>query len=177
MKKYKRLNAGTASKIAKGLNDVIRFLDKGESFTNGDLRSLLEMNKTPYRCWIPTVFCNEAGNEIIRPSDDGIITRKTNGGEFRFKTFVFSTNHVTTEMIQSLIVKMNDGGMLRLITDIQQLQPKVYEQNAVLVQNGDGDVDISKVADGILIAELRSRGIDVVATKKVEVVTTKTITY
>ncbi len=183
MKPYKKINIALADRIADGLNELISCLVDGEYFTKTELRDFLKMTKTPYYTFIPNVFCSKKGNSIIKPSPEISALRKGGRGERVYNTFMFATDHVTGGMISSSIVKMNDSGIFKFITDIPQPQPKpqpkpqTYSNNVVLVQNGDSDLDISKVADGVLIAELRSRGIDVVATKKVEVVTTKTITF
>ena len=177
MKPYKKINIALADRIADGLNELISCLVDGEYFTKTELRDFLKMTKTPYYTLMPNVFCSKKGNSIIKPSPEIFALRKGGRGERVYNTFMFATDHVTGDMISSSIVKMNDSGMFKFITDIPQPKPQTYSNNVVLVQNGDSDLDISKVADGILIAELRSRGIDVVATKKVEVVTTKTITF
>lgn len=148
----------TVNYIVKVLNDIKNSGMLGEEFLMDELRVALQQRKSPYYNQIPAIL-RSVKNDIVMASGE-----KKGYKNRRLFMYAFKDNEVKQHMITSICEIVN--GQLQL------------KKNHVIV--GDKEiimedciVDLSTVSDADLISELRRRGIEVKATKKV--VTTETI--
>lgn len=142
----------TVRHLAKVLNYIKDNEILGDEFIINDLRSALIENKAPYYNHIPSILTSVENDIIVEAG-------KRRGYKNRiFTVYRFKAINIKPNMINSICGTAN--GVLK---------PR---RSKVVVQTKDNStqsckINLSEVSDIDLISELRQRGIDVRATKKI----------
>lgn len=143
----------TVNCIVKALNDVKNSGMLGEEFMMNELRVALQQRKSPYYNEIPRIL-RSVKNDILAKSGE-----KKGYNNMRLSMYAFKGNAVKPHMITSIC----EYGNKKLQAKKNNVLEEEKEHNHIC----DYNINISTLSDADLIAELRSRGIEVRATKKI----------
>lgn len=142
----------TVRHLAKVLNYIKDSGILGDEFMINDLRNALNDNKAPYYNHIPSILTSVENDIIVEAG-------RIRGYKNRiFTVYKFKDGNIKPHMINSICGTTN--GVLR---------PRRSKAVVKTINNSTQSckINLSSVSDADLIAELRSRGIEVRATKKI----------
>ena len=142
----------TVRHIAKALSYIKDNEILGDEFLINDLRSALKENKVPYYNQIPSILTSVENDIIVEAG------RRRGYKNRIFTVYKFKDGNIEPNMINSICGTVK--GVLR---------PRISKVAVKTTDNSSQGykLDLSAVSDIDLISELRQRGIDVRATKKV----------
>lgn len=142
----------TVHHIAKALSYIKDNEILGDEFLINDLRSALKENKAPYYNHIPSILTSVENDIIVEAG------RRRGYKNRIFTVYKFKDGNIEPNMINSICGTVK--GVLR---------PRISKVAVKTTDNSSQGykLDLSAVSDIDLISELRQRGIDVRATKKV----------